>query len=337
MRTGVICVSVLLIMVGLSGCKPYEIPEFQIIDTNETAYVVPLEGDISDQVAFNSEEQLEKHKVAAKRIQIPHRWVQTGRMWWTGEWIDMVRVVKVSRTPETREWSAGSHDESGNSSALWAESADGVGFSTGFTCTAFIAENDTSRFLYSYSGKTLASIIDTEVRARIQSQMAEFAASDEMDTLRSKKDEMIVAIRSDVIPYFDSKGITVTTLGQFGGFTYEDPKIGNAITSVFVAQQEKQITEAELAAQADRNTRLKLEGIGLAQKTIEVAKGEAEALRQIANATAEAAENPAFLEIKRLEVQQQLIEQWDGKYPLYMMNMDSGSDPSLLMTLPTPE
>lgn len=326
--------SVLMVgLIVLGGCRKYEVPEYETVDTNETAYVVPLEGDTSKQVAFQSAEQLESHKVAAKRIQIPHRWNQTGRLWLTGDWIDTVRVIKVSRTPETREWSANGYGSAkANDDSLWAESADGVGFSTGFTATAYIAEPDTSLFLYSYSGKSLAQIMDTEVRARIQSQMAEFAASEAMDTLRGKKDEMIKAIRADVIPFFADKGITVTTLGQFGGFTYQDEKIEQAITSVFVAQQEKQIAKAELSAQKDRNERMRMEGEGMAEREVAIARGQADALREIVKATTEAAENPTFLEIKRLEVQAQMIARWDGTLPMYQMG--GGQAPTMLMSMP---
>ena len=65
---------------SLTSCvKPYDKPEFVVIEPSQTAFLVPLIGDTSEQSSFESEEMLNELKVATKEIQIPHRWVQTGR------------------------------------------------------------------------------------------------------------------------------------------------------------------------------------------------------------------------------------------------------------------
>ena len=70
-----------------TGCrKPYDKPEFVTIEASQTAFLIPLVGDTTEQSAFDSEELLLEHKVATKEIQIPHRWVQTGRRHWMGDW-----------------------------------------------------------------------------------------------------------------------------------------------------------------------------------------------------------------------------------------------------------
>lgn len=69
----------------LTGCrKPYDKPEFVTIEASQTAFLIPLVGDSTTQSAFESEELLAEAKVATKEIQIPHRWVQTGRKHWMG-------------------------------------------------------------------------------------------------------------------------------------------------------------------------------------------------------------------------------------------------------------
>src|SRR5437763_13380234 len=94
-----------LLVPAVSGCmKPYDRPEYVEIDTSESAFLIPLEGDTSNQAAFQSVQFLEQKKVAAKRIQISHRWNQTGYLPGQGEWIPAVRLVKVDRRPVTREW-----------------------------------------------------------------------------------------------------------------------------------------------------------------------------------------------------------------------------------------
>ena len=57
----------------------------------------------------------------------------------------------------------------------------------GFTCTAFIPEEDASKFLYWYPSGSLADVMDKEVRGRIQQAAAEVAAKYPLDSLRIAK------------------------------------------------------------------------------------------------------------------------------------------------------
>src|SRR6266481_3363565 len=145
-----------LVLVGTSSCiRPFDRPEHVEIDTSETGFLIPLEGDTTEQVKFQSEDYLKQHKIAAKRVQISHRWSQEGRLPADGRWISTVRLVKVNRMPVTREWvTTGTTASSGailrGDRAIWIESGDSVGFSMGFTCTAFIPEEDAPKFLYWY-------------------------------------------------------------------------------------------------------------------------------------------------------------------------------------------
>jgi len=128
---------------GLTGCvRSYDRPEYVEIDTSETGFLIPLEGDNAQQAKFQSEEYLKQRKIATKRVQITHRWSQEGRWPTDGRWIPLVRLVKVNRSPVTREWitsqgpATAQARGTANDKAIWIESADSVGFSMGFTCTA---------------------------------------------------------------------------------------------------------------------------------------------------------------------------------------------------------
>ena len=141
---------VLLLCTGCGFIRPYDIPEFAEIQHHETGYVIPLEGANKDtQVKFDSQEALDVNRVAMKRIQIPHRWVRTGRFLPAlGHYIDTVRLVVVNRSPETREWTADkTSGTDGKDQAIWLESRDSISFSLGFNCTALIDEPDTTKFL----------------------------------------------------------------------------------------------------------------------------------------------------------------------------------------------
>lgn len=119
-------------MFALNGCvvRPYDRPQYAEIDTSETGLLIPLEGDSNVQAKFQSEEYLRQLKVAAKRVQISHRWSQEGRLPASGRWIGTVRLIKVNRSPVTREWTAeATTGTAAKNRAVWIESADSVGFS----------------------------------------------------------------------------------------------------------------------------------------------------------------------------------------------------------------
>jgi len=342
----------LLVLPFISGCKPYDRPEYVEIDTSETGFLIPLEGDTTQQAKFQSEDYLRQRKVAAKRVQITHRWSQQGRLGWDGQWIPSVRLVKVNRSPLTREWMSSDHRNAdgqrrpdGRDQAIWIESADSVGFSMGFTCTGFIAEEDAAKFLYWYPSGTLADVMDREVRGRIQQSAAEVAAKYPLDQLRAKKQEISDAVKHDLTNYFTGRGISVTTVGMFGGMTYENPAIQKSIDETFIAQQLKVVSAAKFEAQQKENDRVQLEAEGLAIKARQEAQGladarkltaqaEAGAIREINKAAQEAQSNPLLLQLKTLEVEKARVEKWDGRYPQTWFGAGVAGGPNVLFQVP---
>ncbi len=337
---------------GLTGClKPYDRPEYIEIDTSETGFLIPLEGDGTQQARFQSEDYLKQRKIATKRVQILHRWSQEGRMPTDGKWIPTVRLVKVNRSPVTREWVSEDSGTPGqnhtrNDKAIWIESADSVGFSMGFTCTAFISEDDAAKFLYWYPSGSLSDVMDHEVRGRIQQVAAEVAAKYPLDSLRARKQEIADAVKQDVTTFFATRGVSITTVGMFGGMTYENPDIQRSIDQTFIAQQLKTVSLAKFEAQQKENERIELEANGLAEKARReasglsdakkvAAAGEAEAIREVSKALAEAQQNPLVYEFKVLELEKARVERWDGKYPVYYMGTGTSS-PGLMLQIPTP-
>lgn len=261
---------VLLVPAALFGAlfiKPYDVPEFVDVDSSESAFLIPLEGDTANQAAFHSVKFLEEKKVAAKRVQITHRWNRTGFMPASGKWIGTVRVIKVDRRPITREWTK-SHGTgtSSKDEAIGAESKDSVNFSMAISCTAHIPEEMAAVFLYSYPSKSLADMMDMEVRARIQQIIAEEAGMHSLFELPTKKNDMMKAVREDVIPFFKKKGIEITTLAMLGGLQFDNPEIQRAIDDAAKAAQLKVAAEAKRYAveieEAMKATQLKLAADG---------------------------------------------------------------------------
>src|SRR3954454_3082175 len=138
----------LVIAVAILCIRPYDVPEFVEVDSSESAFLIPLEGDTLNQASFHSVKFLEEKKLATKRVQITHRWQQMGYLPRDGKYVPTVRLVKVDRRPITREWTrspksgASSRDE-----AIAVESRESVNFTMGLSCTAYIPEDLAAVFL----------------------------------------------------------------------------------------------------------------------------------------------------------------------------------------------
>ncbi len=339
MTSRILLVLAALLPLTLAGCKPYNVPQYEEIDTNETAFLLPLEGDTTDQAQFKSHEYLEKHQVAAKRVQIEKRWNSTGRTYLNGDWIPTTRVVKVHRAPVTVQWWADKKNPESEGKAIWVESRDSISFSTGFTVTANIPENQAAIFLYRYQGKDLKGVLDSEIRARIQSITAEVAAKYDLDVLRSKKQELIDAVRKDVIPFAKERGFEITTVGMFGGFEYENQEVQRAIDKTVQDQQKKVSAEAEKDATRIQNETLQLAAKAKADAENLRADGEAKAIKAIADAKAYEIEKAkldlaTYMKLKQLEVELKRLERWNGVLPYYLIG--GAAEFGSILQLPVP-
>ncbi len=294
-------ISLLLILVMcltmFTACrKPYDEPEFVTIEPHQTAFLIPLIGDTSNQASFESEEMLMQAKVSTKEIQIPHRWVQTGRKHWMGEYRDTMALIIVDRSPVTREWS--STDGVGTSAvnqAIYAESSESIGFSAGMNCSAQIySEEDAVKFLYCYNNKPLSEIMDSEIRARVESKFVEECASRTLNEILTQKEDIMKSVRDDVTTYFAERGITITVLGMKDGLEYDDPDIQTSIN-------EKFSSEMKLTTQENENQRI---------------VSEAEALAEANRIISESLTDEVLT--------QQFYDKWDGKLPEVMTDSGNG-------------
>lgn len=286
-----ILLSVLALSITLTGCKAYDKPQVILISPSETAFLIPLIGDTSKQGSFNSEALLAKTKVSTKEIEIPHRWLKTGRMSSNGEWRATATLIKVERKPVTREWTESSSGTSIKNEGIVAESKESIGFMSRMNCSAQIDEADAVKFLYRYNNKPLEGVMDTEIRAKIESTFVEECGKLSLDDILIKKEFIMNTIRNEVIPYFKEKGISVTVIGMKGEFTYLDKGIQESINKKFTTQK-------SLEAQTAENTRL-----------VSKAKADAEAVQIQASTIS------SQIKLKELENQSAWIAKWDGKAP----------------------
>ena len=95
----------------MTGCG-YNKTVFYTIEPSQTAFVIDLFGDNTEQSIFASEEMLRKSMVSTKEVPVDHKWIKTGYMPWSGYWKERYKVIVVERKPVTREWNSGNN--SGN-------------------------------------------------------------------------------------------------------------------------------------------------------------------------------------------------------------------------------
>jgi regulator of protease activity HflC (stomatin/prohibitin superfamily) len=318
-----------IVCCSLASCrKPYDKPELVTIEPSQTAFLVPLVGDSSNQASFDSEELLSEAKVATKEIQIPHRWVQTGRRHWMGYWNASATLVVVERKPVSRSWESGDSAATSANKAIFGETADAIGIYVGMNCTALIEERDAAKFLYRYNNTPLETIIDTDIKKMVEDEFNRATSQYKSTELHANKTAIVESVKANVTEYFKDYGITITVLGIKEGFSFENPEIQDALDAKFASEQELVIqqnkndanlakAEAEAEAQVIAAEAVAKAKLKEAQAQIEIAKAEAEAIRVAAEAEAEA--NRLIAESLTSELLEKIkYEQWSGDLPTIM-------------------
>jgi hypothetical protein len=303
----IICLALSII---LFSCAPPKVEKNEDIATNETAFLVPLEGESnSGQKKFMSIEYLESPqvKVAAKRIIMPQRSQKVGRFWNEIIWIPTMKVIKVDRSPVTREWTEEKETGSSeNDEVIRVESKDSIGFKVGVNITSMVKEEDAAKFLYYFSGNPLSVIMDKDIRGSVASILSkEFGSRDLKECKIAKKDIQNI-LEKEVNEKYTQYGITITNVGLVGGLDYENPEIQIAINNAYIA--EMKVSEA---------IQSKLEQDQINLKNIATAKANREAAEEFAKAQ-EAQVRKTNLEIELIKA-----KNWDGALPKTILPQNS--------------
>lgn len=303
----------------LAACGPARYDCYEEVAPNETAFVIPLEGNTGAQKKMMSVEYLNSNKVATKRIYIPLKKVSTGRWWWEYKWVPTIQIIKVDRSPITFEWD--------KDTALKVESKDSIGFKVGTNIAAFIAEPNTATFLYYYPSGNLKAVLQKEIKSRANEALSKkFAEYDlegapavydkggklvtpAQDGARALKGSIVAETKREVVEYFKTKGVTITTFGLVGGLRYEDEAIQVAINKNFESELEIKNRHNELLAQKDIN-----------EKELSKAKNDRRKAEEFAKA-AKARTEQINLEVKLIKAKAHLVmaKTWDGSLPANMM------------------
>lgn len=284
-----------VISLFVGACGPPMLENWVEVGNEETAFVIPLEGDSLDgQKKFDSIDFLEEKKVSSKRIILPLRKKATGRFdSWQFIWVPTAKVVKVKRSPVTREWTGGDNGTSpGVDQGIHVESLDSVGFTVGANTTAHIEEHHTARFLYSYPGDNLAEVIDTNVRGLATEYLSSHFGTLPLDgevSCKTEKKKISEGCHEYLKNFFIEKGITIDSFGLVGGLLFDDPEIQSSITDQVKSAQDLIVAQNERRSQLERNQRDQEIADRDAYVKQKLAEGEGNAEIALAQAKAEAA------------------------------------------------
>ena len=342
MRGSVLVVASVVLLTSAGCWRPVEPVKLEVIAPNEEGFLIPLTGDTKKQVSTASEEFLRQSLVMTKQVRIPQQWVQTGRMDYQGIWKDSAVLIKVDRTPVTREWTADPNSGTSNKNeAVWVQSSDQVEWSTGWTCTARITgREDAVKFLANYPNGAMAKVMDEEVRSKIQAIFGLAVTDTPMETLRKGSTPVMGKTIEEVTQFFKDRGLTITNLGITGGYVYKDTKIRDMMVEVFNAEQGAAIARAGTEAQKEKNKAIEISGQAEATKTMTIKRAEAEGINLVAAARQKEVElakenSAAYILLKRMELEREKLTRWDGKFPTYWMGGNAGEKgPEMLLQVP---
>ena len=309
-------IAVCLFLFFMIGClKPPQIELIEQIETNETAFLIPLEGKTEEgQAKFMSIDYLESAKVATKRISIPQREKKIGRFNHEIEWIPTMRVIKVDRAPVTREWTEEKNNGTSNKNeAIYVESKDSIGFCIGINITTMIKEEDSVKFLYYFAGKSLEKITDTNIRGKVTAILSKEFGQRDLSKCKIEKKEIQEILEKEIIVEYSKYGITVSNVGLVGGLSYEENKIQEAIDKAYVSEMSILEKENVKKAQEHENERVLSIAITERKSAQEFEKAYQAMIKKI----------ELDIEMKRAEAMLQASKKWDGSTPASILPQGS--------------
>lgn len=296
MKTRTLLLASLLTFV--TGCGPLKGPPpvvIEHIDTTESAILLPVVGDNSQQVSAQTEDFYNKNLVFAKQIEMPMYWQVLNRQTGSGEWRQSARLIKVDRHPVNRTWTKDSVSGTSNTDqSIAAEDETSIGFYAHMTCTAGIDEKDVPKFLYRFKQASLATVMDENIRPMVAELFAAECSKRTMLDILHNRTTIMDGVRQKVVTYFKEYGVDIQILGLVGELTYRNPETQKAIDKVFQANQDKMAAASKAETAKLLATPANMEYMRLQ------------------------------MEQRKLDIQASAVEKWKGDVPQYMAGNGQG-------------
>lgn len=213
------------VMVSFTGCvRPYDKPEYVEVGPNETAFVIPMFTDenlkTEDQIHLNENvEFYKKNMVSSKLIQIPHKWIKTGRFARSGYYKGTVRVITVDLTPRSGNWLQN------DKNAIKVETAASQGITIPMSYTVRIKPEDAALYLSYYKAVDFQSVIDTQINRFFAQEAGKAFHTVEYKDVAKQRDVILASAVDKTRDHFASQGITIDQLAIVDGLIYDDASL----------------------------------------------------------------------------------------------------------------
>ena len=220
-KLGLVLAFLLAAILFPSCVRPYDKPEYVEVGPNETAFVIPMFTDevvkTEDQVQLNEGvEFYRKNMVSQKLIQIPHKWIQTGRFRNSGYYRGTVRVITVDLTPRSGTWLQTDQN------AIKVETAASQGVTIPMSYTVRIKPEDAALYLSCYKAVEFQSVIDVQINRYFAGRAGEYFHQVEYKDIAAKRDEILKMAVEETKAHFKEEGITIDQLAIVDGLIYDD-------------------------------------------------------------------------------------------------------------------
>jgi len=148
------------------------------------------------------------------------------------------------------------------------------------TSTATIPEHSTSLFLYSYSGKTLAQVMDLDVRGFIQNVLTTEFGNRNLTQCQNERSAVFEKMRKDVTTHFAKFGISIMNIGSAGQFLYSNHDIQAAINEKYSSEMNIKTAENKvIAANKFAQAKASIEAQSHLDADVQIKLAVAEAIR----------------------------------------------------------
>ena len=319
MKKSFLLTVLLLVSTFFVGCvRPYDKPEYVEVGPNETAFVIPMFTDVNlkteDQVQLNNEtvEFYKKNMVSSKLIQIPHKWIQTGRCVRDGYYKGTVRVITVDLTPKSGNWLQN------DKNAIKVETAASQGITIPMSYTIRILPEDAALYLSYYKAVDFQSVIDTQINRFFAQRAGEAFHTVEYKDVARMRDIILADAVKQTKEYFKFQGITIDQLAIVDGLIYDDKSLQSNIDeqakvqAQIVLEKQKATLLDEQKRNKDKEAEMEASVARIKASTLDLElkrkRGEQEIAntKVIADATAEAIKQGKYAPVPGTVVVQDL-------------------------------
>jgi hypothetical protein len=231
--------------------------ETYMILPNQSAFYIPDMGANKDsQSSFGSEAYYRDNKIAAKRFTVPHSKLENSGTF-SNYYVPAGRLILVDRTPYQREWvKTDTRGTSAGDQSFPCQSTEGLNITAGIAIGTSVLEENAPKFLYRFGVKTpegdlkdpnvifssvfysrsLAEVMDTVVRSKIQSLVCSEIGSRTFDKANLESTQIMDTVQKRVTEYLNGVGITLDFIGWADTFGF-DADIQKAVNDRYVAEK----------------------------------------------------------------------------------------------------